>query len=295
MEQQAILITAYKNYAHLLDIVRYFDDDFKIFIHIDKKSHTTLEILNTIKKVSNVALVSQKYKVNWGGRNHLKSILYLSEEALKFPNISVFHLISGHDYPIKPLAYFKHFYKIYGDKDYFEFSELPSVKWPNGGLDRIIYYNFYDTLDAKKYRPHIFKLVKLQQQLGIKRPLGSKVPKLYGGETWWTLSRETLAYVIDYTHKTPYFFKRLKHSFCSEEIYFHSIILNSDYAHKAINDSLRYIDWSDRNGNFPANLNMDDLEAFKTSNALFARKFEFPISQELKLALMDNLEQEPII
>lgn len=36
--KQAILITAYKNYHHLEEIIAFFDDDFEIYIHIDRKS-----------------------------------------------------------------------------------------------------------------------------------------------------------------------------------------------------------------------------------------------------------------
>ena len=282
--KQGILITAYKNFEHLIDIASYFNHHFEIYIHIDKKTNIPIGTIETLQNLPQVILISRKYKVNWGGINHLKCILYLSKEALKNKTIKTFHLISGHDFPIKNNSYFIDFFKENSENDFFSYFELPSNRWPNG-MDRIEYYNLYDILDAKKYRNYILKFVKLQKTLNIKRRITKNTPKLYGGETWWSLTRETLSYVVNYSIQNKQLLKRLKHSFCSEEIYIQTVIMNSDFAEKAVNDSLRYIDWTNRNGNFPANLDLCDLEKIKISHKIFARKFDFPVSSELKLKL----------
>jgi hypothetical protein len=53
--------------------------------------------LASIRGYDIVKLVEQKYKVNWGGFNNLKSILYLTQETLKNHENIYFHLISRHD------------------------------------------------------------------------------------------------------------------------------------------------------------------------------------------------------
>lgn len=286
---QAILITAYKNFEHLYDIADFFDQRFEIYIHVDKKSELSNTVISGLYALPQVKLVSQKYRVNWGGINHLKCILYLSAEALKNKNISRFHVITGHDYPVKTNDYFMSFFESHQENNYMVYRELPYKNWPSGGLDRLEYYNFYDWINAKKHRPLIFKLVNWQKKLGIKRKLSKKLPKLYGGETYWSLNRAALAYIMQHTKENSSFLRRMKHSFCSEEIYVQSVIMNSPFAATMVNDSLRYIDWSSRNANFPANLDLTDLEPILASNKLFARKFEFPISQSLKLKIMEHL------
>lgn len=293
--KQAILITAYKNFDHLVDISNFFDEEFEIYIHIDKKIKVDPLVISNLTSCSNVKLVSRKFRVNWGGRNHLKAILYLTKKALEQEENWFFHLISGHDYPIKKLSYFKSFFAQHSDKNYINHFEVPNAKWPNSGMDRLMYYNLYDLIDAKKHRHYIVKLNNLQRKYGVKRRISKQIPKLYGGETWWSLNKEAISFLIDYTKTKPRLFKRMKFTFCSEEIYVQMVLMNSHLHKTVINDSLRYIDWSSRNGNFPANLNIDDWEAIKTSNALFARKFEFPVSQELKLALMESNNQETSI
>lgn len=76
--KQAILITAYKDFDHLEEIIKIFDESFELYVHIDKKSNVSAIQLSRFQSYLQVKLISQKYKVNWGGINHLKSILYLS-------------------------------------------------------------------------------------------------------------------------------------------------------------------------------------------------------------------------
>jgi len=81
----------------------------------------------------------------------------------------------------------------------------------------------------------------------------------------------------------------MKYTFCPEELYFQTVIMNSKYAKNVSNNNLRYIDWNPsrvgKDSTSPAILDLNDLEKIKNSNMLFARKFDTPNSDELKLAL----------
>ncbi len=280
--KQAILITAYKNYHHLEEIIRFFDNNFEVYIHLDKKSKISVAELASLKKYNVVKLISQKYKVNWGGFNHLKSILYLAEQSLKNPDIQYFHLISGHDFSIKKKNQFADFFQN-NQAQYLEFYDIPKVGGAdNGNMDRIEYYNFYDLFDPKSGQSYYIRFfIRLQKRLGFKRSFSTKFPKLYGGSTWWSLSRECLDYVVTYTRKNKWVLNRFRHTLCSEEFYFQTVIMNSPFAEKVVNDNLRYIDWVARNGNNPAVLDETDFEKVMDSNAFFARKFEYPVSEKL--------------
>jgi len=280
--KQAILITAYKNFDHLEEIVKCFDLNFEIYIHIDRKNKVSPEILASLERFENVKLVSQKYKVNWGGFNHLKSILHLSKKALENPFNFYFHLISGHDYPIKNRFEFASFFKKHRNSEFIDCFSLPKPDWADsGGMDRIMYYNFQDVFDAKniKYKTMMNRIVELQKMLKIKRSFPAGMPKLYGGSTWWSLSRECLQYVVNYTTKHRVVFNRFKSTFCSEEFYFPSVIMNSPFANSVEKTNKRFIDWTYRNGNNPAVLDESDTQVLLDSKDFFARKFESSISQ----------------
>ncbi|MEN9919498.1 MAG: hypothetical protein RL662_1934 [Bacteroidota bacterium] len=291
---QAILITAYKNYHHLEELINYFDDGYTIYIHIDKKSSILSDTLAKLKSYKQVKYISQRYTIHWGGINHLHAILELAQRALEESDNRYFHLITGHDYPIKSLADFSSFYQSNSDKDFMEFHPLPYHSWPEGGMDRLSRYNFYDVFDGRKGMGErlIKGLSKLQKQLKFSRSFYPDFPKLHGGSTYWSLKKDSLAYVFQYMLKHPQYLKRFKYSFCSEEIFFQTILLNSSFKDNIVNNNLRFIVWEKRNGNFPANLDNTDYTNIVVSDALFARKFEYPASQDLFDNLKKKLTQE---
>jgi hypothetical protein len=282
--KQAILITAYKNYHHLEEIIQCFDANFELYIHLDKKSKISNAELVRLRKYEIVKLLEQKYNVNWGGFHHLKSILYLTNQALKNPENQYFHLITGHDFPIKKNIYFVDYFQKNKNTEFIEYHNVPFSGWPgNDGMDRIEYYNFYDVWNAKidNQFEKIAFVIRLQKKLGFKRKISSKMPKLYGGSTYWSLSRDCVSYVMEFTKKNRWFFNRFKYTFCAEEFYFQTLIMNSHFADKVVNDNLRYIDWVARNGNNPAILDETDFEKSQDTNAVFARKFDYPQSKGL--------------
>ena len=189
-------------------------------------------------------------------------------------------------FPIKTSAYFVEFFKKNSNTEFINYFDFPDAKsgWPgNNGLDRIEYYNFHDIWDYKIHEQFekIAGAIRIQKRLGFKRKIAAKMPKLYGGSTYWSLSRECLEYVVEFTKKNKWVLNRFKYTLCAEEFYFQTIIMNSPFADKVINDNLRHIDWVARNGNNPAVLDETDLEKLKETNAVFARKFDYPQSTGL--------------
>ena len=285
--KQGILITAYKDFEQLIDLIKMFDEDFNFYIHIDKKSKFNQNTIKEISEIPNVIYLTKRYIVNWGGVNHLRAILLLSEKALLNSENKVFHLITGQDFPIKNKDYFKNLLLDNSNQNYLDFFKMPASCWKNGGMNRLEYYNFYDLFNAKKNLGKICILCSqnIQHKLNLKRNINFS-KQLYGGSTYWTLNRDVLRYVIDFTNQNPMFFKKFRFTFCAEEIYFQTIIMNSEFADSVTNDNLRFIDWKTGRGGFPAFLDEDDYESLLASHKLFARKID---SKKNKLKQMLTL------
>ncbi len=278
--QQAILITAYTNIEHLFDVICSFNANYNIYIHIDKKSKVRDKDISRLLSKGNVFL-SCKYNVNWGGINHLKAILLLLQEAFKNEENEYFHLITGHDFPIKSSSEIEAFLHNNNRKNFIEYSKYPIKEWEYGGYNRILYYNLYDCVNARKgwQKAFVRNVLKFQRLFKIKRNFPKNFPKdIYGGSTYWSLNREIIEYVFKYMSENPQYLKRFEYTFCSEEIFFQTILLNSPLKDTIVNNNLRFIVWEERNGNIPANLDESDFEAIKNSDAFFARKFEYPVS-----------------
>lgn len=287
--KQALLITAYKDFEQLTEISNFFGDNFALFIHIDKKSTIETAQLKNIQSLKNVRLLSRKYRVNWGGRNHLKSILWLSREALKHSDLSYFHMITAQDFPIKSKNDFLTFFDSNKKNIFLENFTMPAKCFNHGGMHRVEYYNFYDVFDAKKHLKWINFFIKIQKRLGFKRTTSKKLPPLYAGSTYWSMHREALNYVINYSDTNHSLLKRLQHTFCAEEIYFQTVLMNSDFKNQIDSNNLRFIVWEERNGVIPAILEEQDLINIEKSDAFFARKFEKSIS-----AILINLIKQKI-
>jgi len=278
--KQGILVTAYKHPEWLRRVVDLLGSDFSFFIHIDRNtsSRDQERFRQLGRSHGNVIFVSNRYKVNWGGFNHLQAILLLSERALE-SGMEYCHLITGQDYPVKSASYFGQ--DLATENSYIEYFEIPSVYW-KGGFDRMTLFHLNDVFNRRTIggKTALIMLTAIQRLFRVERSLPENV-KLYGGGTYWSLNRACLEYVVDYTKRNPSFLFHFRHTFCPEEILFQTVLLNSPFRGNLVNDNLRYIRWEKRYGSYPAILDSSDVGSILSSAALFARKVAYPESQEL--------------
>ena len=69
---------------------------------------------------------------------------------------------------------------------------------------------------------------------------------------------------------TPKICHYFNYVFCSDEMYFQMLILNSKNKYNIINDPKRFMIWDDFN--HPKNLTLNDLDKIDFNNNLFCRK-----------------------
>lgn len=110
--RHAILILAHKNLTALKRLTMYFSKDCDVYIHIDKKLKGVQDEVQALKMLPMVKCVSRRYNVNWGGFNMLLAELELLEKSCQHGGYGYYHLLSGTDYPLKPLWYFLDFFQM---------------------------------------------------------------------------------------------------------------------------------------------------------------------------------------
>ena len=64
------------------------------------------------------------------------------------------------------------------------------------------------------------------------------------GSSYWCLTRECVTYVNAFVRENPDFVDFFKHLWIPDELFFQTIILNSPFKNRVVNDNLRCIDWS---------------------------------------------------
>jgi len=272
----AILILAHKNVWQLEKLVERLSLDFDIYIHADEKWD-----LNTglFEKYKNVFFV-KRHSVNWGSYIQILATIELFK-ASSLNDYDYYLLISGHDLPIKSNLYLKDFISKNRDTSFVNSELLPKKAWAGqgGGFDRL---NYYFGIDFKNNLPGILKrkalsfTQRMQLKYGIKRKLYPI--KYYGGWNWVNLNRAAMEYALRFLKENPAFQRSFKYTYCADEIWLQSILLNSSL--NISNNNLRYTTWEEH-ASHPKTLVTEDFDALKESDDLFARKFDADLDKEV--------------
>ncbi|MBK7182603.1 MAG: hypothetical protein IPH89_06540 [Bacteroidetes bacterium] len=154
---------------------------------------------------------------------------------------------------------------------------------------QLFHLNDYCNIRDDFWKTFNGRFLKVQRMLGLKRKLPTVFEKYYGGSTWWSITRNAVDYLLRFVETNKKVFSRFKHTHCSEELFFQTVLMNSPFKSNIVQDDLRYVDWEFRNGSVPANLDETDLEKLVNSPKLFARKMEYPISNSLIVRLKEKI------
>ncbi|WP_412467252.1 beta-1,6-N-acetylglucosaminyltransferase [Pedobacter sp. KLB.chiD] len=287
----AYLILAHQNIkqlATLIDLLSYKTPNY-CFVHLDGRLHksTTIKELKKLTISSNWHICKKSIVINWGGFTMVEATLNLILEALndtvRFDYLS---LHSGMDLPIKSSQAIASYLENGKNLQYLDYFKLPNKRWGgDGGLERVNYYWLAECLDSHE---DAYSLVRAQKKIGMIRALPAGIKEVYGGSQWWTLTAECMEYIIHYLNNTPGIIHFFKYSHIPDESFFQTILLNSTYKEKIINDNLRLIDWTTNPG-IPKVFDQMDKRRLNQSRKIFARKFDENIDKEIILYFKNKL------
>lgn len=277
----AYIISAYKYPDQLVRLVRRLDDQgATFFIHMDKKSDTPIyqRAVAGLNDLPNVYFL-KRHRSYWGGFGHVAaSIKGLNELSRRHIAFDYAVLLTGQDYPIKMNTQIKDFLKNSTGMSYLDYAELPD----DGPVSRhrIDYWHLrfgkhlaFPTRRGFRSRPLSLIWRVLISLFPWKRrfPTGFHP---YVGSSYWCLSEECVSYITDFIAQNRAFVAFFRYVDIPDELFFHTLILNSPWREKVINASLTYFDWTNPAAGLPAILGQGDFEKLRHSSKLFARKFD---------------------
>ncbi len=293
----AYLIMAHHQPAHLKRLIQQLDTEFAhFFIHLDLK--TDFADFKDIQG-PNITFVD-RHSVSHGGFSLTMTMVKLLRAATQAGPYDYYTFLSGMDYPIKRNEYIYDFLKKNYGQNFITFYRLTGEARL---VDHISRYYLVDFV--YKFPKSISRYVK-QAIKGVnlflpKRPFIKGITP-YRGATWATLHKDAALYIARYlnTSEGKNLLNFFKYSWGSDEILFHTILLNSPlasrcrYYERDINKDmidenkayLHYVDW-DPNREDPAVLDESDFEKLKKSEFLFARKF----AEEKSAKLLDMVDK----
>lgn len=257
----AYIISAYQRLGQVTRLVRRLRTDYASFlVHVDRKTDDRdYDALRESLRDLPTAHFLERHTCHWGGFGHvrasLKGIDALLASGAQF-DYAV--LLTGQDYPIKSNRHIAQFFEARQPKSFMAVSPLPRPSWSShGGLDRIEYAHI------RFHGRHL--------RLPFKRSFPEDL-RPFGGGAYWALSRDCVEYVSNFVAERPDVVRFFRHVDIPDEIFFHTILMNSPWRDTIVDDNLRYIDWTQ--GRRPAILETRDLDALRASPKLFARKFD---------------------
>jgi len=276
----AVLITAYRDFPALSRLVTRFDPSFfKIYIHVDKRTPISREQIGELRGLG--ASVVSRYSIRWGSITHLYAIIDLLRQAVHAGGVDYVHLISGQDYPLTGPGEFER------RCDGRIFMNLSTLSGESKYIkDRYRYRNlFYFLQTGPRGSGRLHRLMDwpsrlIQSLLGMGRSKFGPFTRLYKGIMWMSFPAAAGAELVS-DPAAAAFLRAIRTTYVPEEIFFPTYFLNSHWRESVVDDNLRHVDWTNRNGSIPAFLDESDLQPILSSNALFARKMSSDISGEL--------------
>lgn len=310
--------------VRLVHTIRRGSPQAPIVIHHDR-SKSELDPM-AFQDVNGVHLLPFAIPVRWGDFSIVEMNLQAFDWILKHLDFDWLVLLSGMDYPIKPLAEVEAFLS---SADVEGFLELPSrVSGPVAPKDRgridyrpaFRYFYRYWTLPRIKgygrlprgFRRRLHGLAerlfpRLQHILflhpmpaGVNKRLGIRrlrTPfkggfRCYKSSQWFTLSRRSVEIVVKFARDHPKVLRYYKRTVIPDESFVQTVLLNQP-GWSYFPDNLRFLKWTDVGAGSPAVLTSSDLSDIVTSGKHFARKFDARIDASVLEELDARLSLEP--
>ena len=282
----SFILLVHKNPGQVQRLVERLSVAGHISIHVDRSASAEdyrdlRERLGTPRDL----VWLRRRRTSWGGFGLVEATLDGMEEAAG-RGADYTLVLSGQDYPIQPVQALVEFLKQTSGRSYLRHYRLPNPEWPSDGMLRFERWHFNDLGIRHPWlrRKARHALVKLYNGVLPKRRLPEPLI-LFGGPQWWCLHRPCVQHVLTFTRRNPRIAKFFRNVRIPDEAYFHTVLLNSEFAGTIENRMLTFVDW---NGPpYPRVLGgEDDFRTLVASGAFFARKFDATTAP----AILDRLD-----
>lgn len=285
---------AHNNIEQLQFLVSALDAPFNdIYVHFDKSSKEA-GALKSLKTQYSELKIFCEFNVHWGSYSIVETEMFLFKQASQTRH-SYYHLLSGSDFPIKPLK------SIY---DFFEANHKEFVLFSHEKMQKADYRRIdYKHICVEKFRTRKYKLenrmIDLIDDIGVfaQKVLRIRQKRVYPsyqkGSQWVSLTEDFVKYLLTQEDK-------IRAAFCAafvpDEMFVQTVLINSSYQNQIYNtheynqpiQNMRLIDW--KRGK-PYTFTLSDLEDLLNSECMFARKFDAKLDSRILLELNKQIHR----
>ncbi|WP_339315688.1 beta-1,6-N-acetylglucosaminyltransferase [Paenibacillus sp. FSL R10-2734] len=262
------------------------NDSVEFFLHVDHKSGIEADITHR----NDIHFVDESMDVQWGHYSQIECILKCFALIKAHGEFSYIHIISGQDLPLSSNEAIHDFFKENQGKEFVKYLQLPSASETWGCYERVsVYYPRFLISRTRRMTAIRMRYIKLVMSVPFLQRRLHPLPKaLYKGSNWMSITGECMEYIMDFIAASPEYVQFFKNTLCGDEIFFHTIILNSAFKNNVRNEIKRYTDW-ETGPEYPRTLTVEDYDRITSTGTecFWGRKFDLDIDRIIIHDLLD--------
>lgn len=276
--RQVFLIHAHKDLEQLNALVAHLSDpDFAVYVHLDRKWR-----LDTAGVHPLAHQVEPRIDVRWGGYSQVQAMLGSLRRVLAAePEFDKLVFLSAQDFPVLSNSGLKRELARLEGRELIEAAPIGPDGWP------VAYrYQYFHREGGGRAARYACALLNRALRLAgrTRRLPGALEP--WGGSAWWSLSRSCIAELLAELDKRPALPRFFRSVLCPDEMFFHTLLMNSRFRDRVLANNFRYVQWPEGGGRNPAVLTESDVERILASGAHFCRKLDHAASAGLRARLL---------
>lgn len=267
------LVLAHANWKHLARLCdRLAEHGQPAIVHIDKRSSAPrMEFPQGISAYS-------RYRCYWAGFSLVEATIDLLRRGVAETDSDYFMLLSGTDYPIRPIPELLDFLARKPEMNYINI-------WhpgPNPYMDVTERYGHYFLEFDRRRRTPIYR--QLHRVARILQKRERRIPiEITTGNQWFTLPRSSVEKLLNASANNDIYARTFRNTYCADEAFFQTALMLEKVVDPAKNlePALVYTDWSGPDK--PAWIQDSHVSLFRTTRIhqthygpqefFFARKF----------------------
>lgn len=271
--------------------------------HSERYIHVDAKVASLPSLQHRAVFASERIDVKWGGFSQVQATLSLMRTAVANPDHDYFLLLSGVDYPVRPVSELIEFLSGHREDciNMTEFGRLGKsidrllVPFDERGSERCT--GFHASL--LRYKNRLFELLYRVTKLRRRLPEGTALTDFRAGSQWFALTRKTVESILCYVDEHPEYVEFCKRAKIPDEFFFQSVIHFCGLS-ASCRPNLHYADWQKGPPPYPSEISDIHLEDLKEACVLedgygamrpvfFARKFGEASANVLAELDMKNL------
>lgn len=307
--RHVFLIIAHKNINQLQRLIQHLQSDrVDIYIHFDSKWNISQnEIKKFVESFQNTYAIEDRISGVLDTWSLVEIAMKLIEAANRESKKNGYHygyyyLLSGQDYPIKPLKYILDFLDAQYPIPLIDCTPETKTNWIHSVFKRIRHVNLYNKINRISENPKIQKICKIPlyvyqeiETLVVGSPykhLTDMGIKLYGGSAWWCLPEKVIVDILQTWNENTRLIKYFSKATTPEETFFQTMIMGSSLADRVVVNepnetkqncmTFAYFQDIDKPATgHPYIFTVNEFEKISKLHHLFARKFDIEIDSDI--------------